>query len=217
MVSNLSHLDVALCLYALEDIEKENLKQDVLLRGHVMTRANINVYLKKTKRKEEHLRATVARPTVWPSHITFASSQSLETDVASFRWVVEHGERLSYSRADSTYYTASDNMSSRCDLSDWSSIHPSEDGVDDCNEPERDSKEQFLSFVNREVPMTNLQVTGFNLRSDSIPDSAAAPVPSRKLAHFESVRLKVLLFSLEVCADFPFSAPPARLPSIVSA
>lgn len=165
-----------------------------------MTRADINTYLKKTKQNELQLRATVARPTVWPSYITFASSQSLETNVVSFRWVVEHGERLrsvQYSRADSAYYTASDNMSSRCDFSDWSSIHPSEDGVDDCNEPEQDSKEQFLGFLNREVPTTNLQVAGFNLRSGSLPDPAAALVPSRKLVHFEEVRLKVLLFSLK--------------------
>jgi hypothetical protein len=79
MVKNLNEIDVALCLYALEDIERENQKQDVLLRDRVMTRDEINTYLKKTKRKEENLRA-IARPTAWPSHITFRSSQrQLET------------------------------------------------------------------------------------------------------------------------------------------
>jgi hypothetical protein len=75
MVKNLNEKDVALCLYALEDIERENRKQDVLLRDRVMTRTDINTYLKKTKRREENLRAAIARPTTWPSHITFVSSR----------------------------------------------------------------------------------------------------------------------------------------------
>jgi hypothetical protein len=80
MVKNLNEKDVALCLYALEDIERENRKQDVLLRDRVMTRADINNYLKKTKRREENLRAAIARPTTWPNHITFISSHpQLET------------------------------------------------------------------------------------------------------------------------------------------
>ena len=84
MVKNLNEKDVALCLYALEDPEREKHKQDVLLRDRVMTRADINTYLKKTKRTEESLRAAVAYPTAWPSQITFRSSQpQLETSPSS--------------------------------------------------------------------------------------------------------------------------------------
>ena len=80
MFKNLNETDVAYCLYALEDVQRENRKQDVLLRDRVMTRADINTYLKKTKRREETLRAATARPAAWPSHVTFTSSQrQLET------------------------------------------------------------------------------------------------------------------------------------------
>lgn len=75
MVKNLNERDVALCLYALEDIARENRKLDVLLRDRVMTRADINTYLRKTKRTEESLRAVMVRPTTWPTHITFRRSE----------------------------------------------------------------------------------------------------------------------------------------------
>lgn len=75
MVKNLNKVDVAICLYALDDIERENRQQVVLLRGRVVTRGDINTYLKKTKKREENLRATIPRPTEWPPHIVFRSSQ----------------------------------------------------------------------------------------------------------------------------------------------
>jgi hypothetical protein len=75
MVKNLNKVDVAICLYALDDIERESRQQVVLLRGRVVTRGDINTYLKKTKKREENLRATIPRPTEWPPHITFRSSQ----------------------------------------------------------------------------------------------------------------------------------------------
>jgi hypothetical protein len=75
MVKNLNEKDVALCLYALDDITRENRREVVLLRGRVMTYADINTYLKKTKRNEENVRAAMARPTSWPNHITFRPSK----------------------------------------------------------------------------------------------------------------------------------------------
>lgn len=74
MVKNLNKVDVATCLYALDDIERESRQQVVLLRGRVITRGDINTYLKKTKRREENLRATIPRPTEWPAHIVFRPS-----------------------------------------------------------------------------------------------------------------------------------------------
>jgi hypothetical protein len=64
MVKNLNKVDVAICLYALDDIERESRQQVVLLRGRVITRGDINTYLKKTKKREENLRATIPRPTL---------------------------------------------------------------------------------------------------------------------------------------------------------
>jgi hypothetical protein len=75
MVKNLNKVDVAICLYALDDIERESRQQVVLLRGRVVTRGDINTYLKKTKKREDNLRATIPRPTEWPPHITIRSSQ----------------------------------------------------------------------------------------------------------------------------------------------
>src|ERR1700735_5351729 len=74
MVKNLNKVDVAICLYALDDIERENRQQVVLLRGRVITRGDINTYLKKTKKREENLRATIPRPAEWPAHIVFRPS-----------------------------------------------------------------------------------------------------------------------------------------------
>lgn len=51
MVKNLNKADVAICLYALDDIERESRQQVVLLRGRVITRGDINTYLKKTKKE----------------------------------------------------------------------------------------------------------------------------------------------------------------------
>jgi hypothetical protein len=74
MVKNLNKVDVAICLYALDDIERESRQQVVLLRGRAITRGDINTYLKKTKKREENLRATIPRPTEWPAHIVFGPS-----------------------------------------------------------------------------------------------------------------------------------------------
>src|ERR1700728_62396 len=75
MVKNLNKVDVAICLYALDDIERESRQQVVLLRGRVVTRGDINTYLKKTNKREENLRATIPRPTEWPAYLTFRSSR----------------------------------------------------------------------------------------------------------------------------------------------
>jgi hypothetical protein len=75
MVKNFNQVDIATCLYALDEIERESRQQVVLLRGRVVTRSDINTYLKKTKRREENLRATIPRPTEWPAHISFRPSQ----------------------------------------------------------------------------------------------------------------------------------------------
>src|SRR2546421_7015767 len=74
MVKNLNKVDVAICLYALDDIERESRQQVVLLRGRVITRGDINTYLKKTKKREGNLRATIPQPTEWPAHIVFRPS-----------------------------------------------------------------------------------------------------------------------------------------------
>ena len=111
MVKNLNQVDVALCLYALEDVEREGRQQVVLLRGRVMTRADIKTYLKKTKRREENLRATIQRPSEWPTHIRFGSPPSQLQTPPSSRGQHGFGSGLSPSRvpehATPSYTTAS--------------------------------------------------------------------------------------------------------------
>ena len=70
-----------------------------------MTRADIKIYLKKTKRREEDLRATIPRPSEWPTHIRFGSPPSQLQTPPSSRG--QHGPSRVLEHATPSYITDS--------------------------------------------------------------------------------------------------------------
>ena len=188
MVKNLNKVDVAICLYALDDIERESRQQVVLLRGRVITRGDINTYLKKTKKREENLRATIPRPTEWPAHIVFRPSHFQMQTPPSSRGhnVLSSGPSPSQPPEQTTpsYTTTSSwNVSSsptklltpRSSLSQrtsFSSRHVADSGFASDAEDEDPAEHMHYEPLDKDVPMEEVEF----LEEDEVSDRDKAKI-----------------------------------------
>jgi hypothetical protein len=177
MVRNLNKVDITICLYALDDIEREGRQQVVLLRGRVITREDINTYLKKTKKREENLRATIPRPTEWPAHLTFRSSRSqmqmLYTTTSPWNAsssptkLLTPRSSLSQRTSSSSRHIADSGFASLSPRTSFSSRHVADSGfASETEDDENATGHKHYEPLDKDVPMEEIDF----LEDDEISD-----------------------------------------------